>query len=140
MVNSIRKGKRGELEAAAYLHGLGFIDARRSQQYNGLGHGDVICEHTLPNLHIEVKFGYSVKKNGKVVQDMHCSSTAMRDALLKVGRDAGGGPWALLWKPDGYRQWRCTARINGLLSHFADDDTIKAVLLELDGSGGIIDD
>jgi hypothetical protein len=55
MVNSNRKGKRGELEAVRLLKKiLPEYDWRRSQQYCGLGEGaaDVVGH---PDLHIEVK-------------------------------------------------------------------------------------
>ena len=35
MTNSRDKGKRGELEWAAYLRALGFTDAKRGQQHKG---------------------------------------------------------------------------------------------------------
>jgi hypothetical protein len=53
-MNSRRKGKRGELEFAAFLRVHGF-DGRRGQQYaGGAGSPDVVSE-TLDWLHIEVK-------------------------------------------------------------------------------------
>ena len=52
MTNSRQKGKRGELELAAFLRGFG-IDARRGQQYSGAnGDADVIG---LEGHHIECK-------------------------------------------------------------------------------------
>lgn len=53
MVNGNKKGKRGELEFAALLREFGY-EARRSQQYAGLG-GDEDLAHDVPGLHIEVK-------------------------------------------------------------------------------------
>lgn len=52
-VNSRRKGKRGELEWADYLRGLGFSGARRGQQYHGLEGEDVVGG--IPETHCEVK-------------------------------------------------------------------------------------
>ncbi len=52
-INSNRKGKKGELEAAALLREYGF-EARRGQQYSGGGDSpDVV--HSIPGVHIEVK-------------------------------------------------------------------------------------
>ena len=52
-INSIRKGKAGELEAVALLKDYGF-EARRGQQYAGGGDSpDVV--HNIPGYHIEVK-------------------------------------------------------------------------------------
>ena len=53
MVNSRRKGKRGELEFAHYLEAHG-IEARRGQQHRGGGDApDVI--HSIDGVHFEVK-------------------------------------------------------------------------------------
>lgn len=53
MTNSKRKGKTGELEAAALLREHGF-EARRGQQYSGgTDSPDVVC--SIPGIHIEVK-------------------------------------------------------------------------------------
>ena len=52
-VNSKRKGKEGELEAARFLKAHGF-DARRGRQHKGTDDSpDVI--HTIPGVHLEVK-------------------------------------------------------------------------------------
>ncbi len=53
MVHSRNKGKRGELELAAFLRAHGF-EARRGQQFKGGGDSpDVVCDD-LP-MHIECK-------------------------------------------------------------------------------------
>jgi len=52
-INSIKKGKAGEREAAALLRKYGF-EARRGQQFSGGGDSpDVV--HNIPKIHIEVK-------------------------------------------------------------------------------------
>ena len=54
MPNSRRKGKRGELEAAAEIRRLLGLPARRGQQYRGTADSpDVIVD--LPGVHFEVK-------------------------------------------------------------------------------------
>lgn len=54
MVNSKKKGSRGELELANKLKEHGF-SARRSQQYAGINNdADVICTE-LESYHLEVK-------------------------------------------------------------------------------------
>lgn len=50
-INSRRKGVTGERELARLLQGYGF-DARRGQQYSGLGGDDVVG---LPGVHVECK-------------------------------------------------------------------------------------
>jgi hypothetical protein len=52
MINSIKKGKEGELELANLLQSKGYDDARRGRQYNGLEGKDVVG---LPGIHPEVK-------------------------------------------------------------------------------------
>lgn len=54
MVNSNRKGKRGEREAAKLLESYGW-EARRGQQFKGSPDSpDVV--HNIPGVHLEVKF------------------------------------------------------------------------------------
>jgi len=48
------KGKRGELEAAAFLKELFGCDARRTQQYCG-GAGDADLTTSIEGVHFEVK-------------------------------------------------------------------------------------
>ena len=51
MINSKKKGKKGELELARKLREFGY-DCRRGQQYSGIGGDDVVG---LPHIHIECK-------------------------------------------------------------------------------------
>lgn len=51
-INSKRKGKVGELEAAKRLRELGFSNVRRSQQYCGAGASDLLG---IDGMNIEVK-------------------------------------------------------------------------------------
>ena len=53
-INSRSKGQRGELEVAALLPIYGF-KARRGQQHRG-GPDSPDVIHSIPNVHIEVKF------------------------------------------------------------------------------------
>jgi len=54
MINSKKKGARGELQVAALLRGFGY-EARRGQQFSGSPDSpDVV--HTIEGFHIEVKF------------------------------------------------------------------------------------
>ena len=52
-VNSRNKGKRGELEMAAFLRERGFDDARRGQQFKGGAGSPDVCG--IPGLHLECK-------------------------------------------------------------------------------------
>ena len=96
-VNSCRKGKVVERQAAAFLRGLGF-DARRGQQHAG-GHDspDVVVAD-LPGVHIEVKG----------VASMDLGTVALSNALAQAHRDAGADKVpVVLWRPLR-RPWRLT--------------------------------
>ncbi len=97
MINSRRKGTRGEREVAKLLTDLGF-PARRSQQYNGLGKGDVVIEGS--DLHIEVKYGqgYGLKRDGT-------PNYMLRRAMEQAERDADGKPWVVFWRQKR-EEWR----------------------------------
>lgn len=85
--------------AVAMLKRNGFADARRSQQYNGLGGGDVVCPDSLPGLHIEVKGDRSID----------IGNSAWYAAVGQAMRDAKGAPWCLLWHVHRQRRgWRLT--------------------------------
>ena len=99
-INSRQKGKRGEREAAAYLRSIGFETARRTQQYNGEGKSDVTID-ALPDLHIEVKFGYPVTR-------FDLCTGLFRAACEQAKGDAAGKSWIVLWKPLRYKVWRLT--------------------------------
>lgn len=102
-VNSNRKGKDGERFAVNFLKDLGYIDARRTQQYRGgQQSADVECPDSLPHLHIEVKCGRA--SQGKI--DLGC--TGLTAACEQAARDSDGRPWCVLWKPTGCSQWRLT--------------------------------
>jgi Holliday junction resolvase len=98
MTNSRRKGKAGELEAVHYLRDIGFPDARRSQQFNGLGDSDITCEESLPNVHIECKRRKDI-----------CVGTASHQAaILQAASECGEKEWCVLWRRDGARIWKLT--------------------------------
>lgn len=76
-MNSKRKGKRGELECAAWLRSHGF-DARRGQQFHGGPDSpDVVG---LPGFHVEVK---------------RTERPNLRDAVAQAEGDSGGKPWVI---------------------------------------------
>ncbi len=91
------KGKRGEREAVAYLTQIGFPDARRTQQYNGMGLSDVICPESLPELHIEVKR----------TETIGLGTVELSEALEQAERDSDGNPWCVLWRRSR-QKWRLT--------------------------------
>lgn len=128
MVKSIDKGKRGEREAVKFLKSIGFEDARRTAQLNGLdGKSDVVCEQTLPHVHIEVKFG---------VKGMDLGTELLWSALEQADRDSAGvqAP-VVLWKKHGGRTWILTWMDKiGMLTVSGPDD-IRTVLLIAESLG-----
>ena len=126
MTNSNQKGKRGEREAAALLRKLGF-EARRSQQYaGGVDSSDVTCE-SLPNVHIEVKYGYDRSA-------IDVGTAGLRKACLQAIRDGGGKPWIVLWRPMR-ACWRATFMASPCVCTVAGEEEIKRVLQWLNGRG-----
>lgn len=120
-MNSRRKGKDGELEAASFLRGLGFTAARRTQQFSGAGHrGDVEDTDNLPNIHVEVK-------RGKNNSDWHHGSRHLTAACEQAKRDADGGYWVVLWRVDK-GQWHLTFMLGGELVTSAGDKAIGNML------------
>ena len=78
-MNSRSKGKRGELEFAAFLRAHGF-DARRGQQFAGGTESPDVLSAALHWLHIEVKR----------VEQFNLGA-----ACAQAARDAGGKPWVV---------------------------------------------
>ena len=99
-VNSCRKGKHGEREAAKYLMKLGLREAKRGQQRSGLDQSDVVCE-SLPLVHIEVKYGYPLEK-------FDLGKELWHKAIRQAKGDSGDKEWCVLWKPHRARDWRLT--------------------------------
>jgi hypothetical protein len=77
VINSLQKGKRAEREWAIWLkHNLACPNARRSQQYQGLGsEGDVVSD--IEGLHWEIKAVQRLNLDQAMAQ-------ASRDCLEKI--------------------------------------------------------
>ena len=85
MIHSRNKGKRFELEVAKALKGLGFLDARRAQQYaGGVDSADVVG---LDGFHVECK----IAKNG----------VRINKAWEQIDRDRGDKNGILFWRING---------------------------------------
>lgn len=118
------KGKVGERAAAKYLRDLGFAGAHRTQQHNGLGDSDVTCP-ALPGVHIEVKFGYSIK-------EFRQGMALWVSACEQAGRDSKGRPWCVLWKAYKAQQWCLTVESpDGSWPTFGNDGDNKRALIVL---------
>jgi Holliday junction resolvase len=96
-MNSKRKGKVGELEAALLLREHGF-DARRGQQFEGT-HDSPDVKSNLP-YHVEVK---------------RVERLNMRDAVAQAEGECGGKPWVVLHRWNN-GQWLATVRASEFLN------------------------
>lgn len=108
-MNSNQKGKRGEREWAAFCRDYGFVNARRGQQYSGIGGEDVVG---IPGLHQEVK---------------RTERLNVDEALAQAIRDADGGTIPIVAhrknaerseekKARFYRDWKITLRAEDFLT------------------------
>jgi Holliday junction resolvase len=105
-LKSREKGKAGEREAAEYLRKLGFASARRTQQFNGDGKSDVVCDE-LPRVHIECKCGIS--------HGFDIGTQKWADACDQAYHDSGERPdWCVLWRKKGERNWKLSFWSHGL--------------------------
>lgn len=98
-INSREKGKRGERLAAAWMRDNWGCEARRGQQYSGIGGRDV--ETSIENLHIEVKAVESLNVPKALEQ-------ANRDAGPRVGvvmHKRNRGPWMITMRADEARRF-----------------------------------
>ena len=73
-MNSREKGKRGEREASKLLRSQGHTEARRGQQYCGIGQADVIG---VKGIHLEIK-------RQERVQDEQWLKQSERDAKQEI--------------------------------------------------------
>ena len=92
MVQSRAKGSAGERELAERLRSMGYLSARRSQQYCGLAEGDsdlVVTE--LPTLHIECK--RVERLNIENAMEQAARDAAKRGHLPVVMHRKNGGEW-----------------------------------------------
>ena len=133
MTNSRAKGAHGEREAAKYLRKLGFEAERNGR--NGYSSDDLIVPG-LPNVRIEVKFGYPSSKidiGTKGLRDAWEQADGWcADRVYKNGDK--GVPITkipvVLWKPPR-RPWRLTWLDTCGLVTTTGDGEIKTKLLEL---------
>lgn len=97
MVNSKRKGKNGELEAAAELQRLFGCQARRGQQFSGTPDSpDVVT--SIPGVHFEVKRTETLK---------------LWPALTQAENESGGQVPVVLHRPN-QRKWIAIVRLDDL--------------------------
>jgi len=102
-MNSREKGARGERALAKKLHEYGY-DARRGQQYSGIGGADI--ETNMAGLHIECK--YTAKGHG-----------LLYDWIAQSKRDAKGEMpvviHKLISKTDRNNEWLVTMTLDDFI-------------------------
>lgn len=113
-MNSKAKGKRGELQAAAYLRRLGFKSARRGAQHKGGPDSPDVVVDELPNLHFEVKNSEGIGLGTK----------ALADALDQAERDAGEGRTGIVMWKNNRSKWGISWRFGDAIVTMCDDDTV----------------
>lgn len=99
MTQSRSKGKRGELELAAYLRERG-IEARRGQQFSG-GAGSPDVVHNIPGVHLECK---------------RCEAGNLYDWLAQARRDAGTTQIPVVAHRKNNREWVAILPLSALLT------------------------
>ncbi|MCR4411305.1 MAG: hypothetical protein NUV77_02635 [Thermoguttaceae bacterium] len=98
-MKSRRKGKRGELEAAAELRRLFGVEARRGRQYSGCDEApDVLA--AIPGVHVEVKRVEALRLYLALDQ---AAADAGRNVPLLLHR-ANGKPWVAIVRLDDLPQ------------------------------------
>jgi len=93
MINSIKKGKRGERELARKLREHGY-NCRRGQQYNGIEGEDVVG---LPHIHIECK---------------RVERLNIYDAVAQAKRDAKDGDKPTVFHRKNNCEWLVTMALD----------------------------
>lgn len=115
-MNSTRKGKQGERQAAAYLRSLGFTARRGQQHAGGPDSPDIVTD--IPGWHFEVKYGSRSYINFGATLDK---------ALAQATREAppGAQPAVLWYQTGGLKRWVLTT---GPEAHYIGHDAIGARL------------
>jgi Holliday junction resolvase len=96
-INSKAKGAKGERELASKLREYGVKDAKRSQQYCGLGENAADIVDALPNIHIECKR----------VERLNIS-----DAIAQAKRDAKNGNMPTVFHRRNNEKWLVTMELS----------------------------
>lgn len=99
-MNSKRKGKVGELEASKELARVLKCEARRGQQYSGIGEApDVV--HSVPGVHIEVKRTEGFRLNAALDQAI---DDAAEGSVPVVLHRSNKRPWVVVVRLDDLPQ------------------------------------
>lgn len=104
MVNSKKKGSRGELEFVNFLKDHGYSDAYRSQQFCGVGEdaSDVICKSLPVDHHIEVKRVQNLNIEKALQQAERDRADFSKIAV--VAHRKNGESWKITLRAEAYLQ------------------------------------
>ena len=122
MINSLRKGKRGEREFVQFCKKHGFLEARRGQQYSGIEGEDIVG---LPFIHVEVKF-YGKKEDLNI-----------QKALEQAIKDAGDKIPIVAWRINYQRGWNITMKTVDFVKLFTGEPCQRELFtsIQIDGEG-----
>lgn len=100
-VNSKKKGARGERECRDVWRKHGYEFAHRSQQFSGKGESSADLEGIDPELHLEVKIGYTYK--------------TIYDFLEQAKRDAKEGQLPIVNCKMDRKEWLCVMQLDDFI-------------------------
>jgi hypothetical protein len=115
-INSRDKGKRGELELAAYLRDAGYAGAKRGQQFKGSPDSPDVAG--LPGHHVECK---------------RVEALQLYPALAQACRDASAVSIPLVVHRKNDQEWVAILKLDDYLSLVQERDRLLRQL-ELSGS------
>lgn len=98
-INSKAKGKRGELEAAKVLRGLGFEEVRRTAQYNGKETGSLADLVGIKGVHLEIKRCENIQLYKWWEQGVRDAKEG-EDVVLMIRKN--GKPWLMVSDPKAW--------------------------------------
>ncbi len=101
-MNSKQKGKRGELEAVKLLRDFGFLNVRRSVQYNGKaedGQPDIVG---VQGVHIEVKRNERLNVNEAMDQAIRDSQDGETPIVLHRKNNK---PWLVTMRAEDWARY-----------------------------------
>lgn len=111
-INSKDKGARGERELASKFREYGFVNAKRSQQYCGLGENSADITDALPDIHVECKR----------VEKLNISN-----AMEQATRDANKGNFPTVFHRKNNEKWLVTMQLDDWMNLYREYHSGKAV-------------
>ena len=112
-INSRDKGARGERELASKFRDYGFVNAKRSQQYCGLGENSADITDALPYIHVECKR----------VEKLNLSN-AMQQAM----NDANEGNMPTVFHRKNGEKWLVTMQFDDWIDLYREYNSGKVIV------------